>query len=103
MAINNSVQSLHDLALFLSSTAAQVWAAFLIFVVLLLRDMAAHKKLRSKEIWREARLLWRDLLTELRDTGNLILVEPSWSFDSDTLDRADTEFASFQRLLEAIT
>src|ERR1041385_1952439 len=91
-----------ELVLFFTSTSAQVWSAFLIFVVLLLRNMAIKKKRRVKEIWAEARVLWRDLIPDLKN----LVAKREESRDPEIhslLMNADTNFRAFRNLLQTMS
>lgn len=101
--MTDPVARLYDLILFFSSSTAQVWAAFLIFYVLLLRDVEQERRSKIKELWSSGRELWQGLLDDLQDPKeDLFRKHPEWGLDPETVSKADSDINAFRKVVKAI-
>ncbi|MDR3605878.1 MAG: hypothetical protein P4M08_00695 [Oligoflexia bacterium] len=97
-------KELLQIVLSFASTAAGVWAAFLIFLVVLLHDMSTEKRRRTKEIWSEARILWQEFSKSTgADRTLLSQKHPEWGIDALSVNRAETDVKTFQKLLQTLS
>src|SRR5689334_18947370 len=87
---------------FLSSSAAQVWSALMVFHILLIRDLRHLVETEIKSLWNDAKLLWPKLLVSLKDPQGLREKLPQFGLTHETILRADTHKNSFIRLIAAI-
>lgn len=92
-----------NILLYSTSAAAQVWAAVLVFQVLLARDQSARIASEIDNIWDNARYWWKGLIQNLRgnngrDLGTRL---ESIGLDERTVMRAETDVESFKKILRA--
>ena len=91
-----------DSIFYLSSGAAQVWSALMVFHILLIRDLKHHVEQEIDSLWADAKLWWPRLLLALRSPEGLRNKLGDFGITHETVLRADTHKNSFIRLIAAI-
>jgi len=94
----------NNILLYSTSAAAQVWAALLVFQVLLVRDQKSAISKEVDELWKQARYWWKGLIQALRDDNlpNLGHLLGKFGLDKATVDRAETDRTSFKKLMKEV-
>lgn len=95
---------LQNIVLYMTSTAAQVWAAIMVFEVVVLRDVLSRNDAELGELWNKAREYWQPLIHHLKDRNAPTLFTRLGEFglDEQTLLGADTDKACFTKFIKAI-
>ncbi|MBK8202500.1 MAG: hypothetical protein IPK68_09380 [Bdellovibrionales bacterium] len=89
--------------LYLTSSAAQVWAAVMVFVVLLLRDKSDAVRKQQLEIQTESIKFIRPLVKVLEDPNKPHHTQlAKFELDSSILNTFDVHLKSFSKLAESI-
>lgn len=95
---------LGNVLLYSTSTAAQVWAAILVFHILLVRDQKAAVLRETDELWAQARHWWGTLIQSLHNVNvpNLGANLAQTGLDRPTIDRAETDRTCFKKLMNEV-
>lgn len=93
---------LNNVLLYSTSAAAQVWAALLVFQVLLVRDQKASIDREIDDLWKQARYWWKGLIQSLRNDNlpNLGDRLGDFGLDKETVDRAETDRKCFKKIMK---
>lgn len=94
----------NNILLYSTSAGAQVWAALLVFQVLLVRDQKATIGREIDDLWNQARHWWKGLIQALRNDGspNLGSRLEEFGLDKTTVDRAETDRDCFKKLMRVV-
>lgn len=95
---------LPNIVMYMTSTAAQVWAALMIFEVIVMRDLDSRRDVALNDQWKLAKHYWGPLIKNLLDPNGRTLVKrlPEFGLDRNTLHQADTDKGIFLNFFKAI-
>lgn len=93
---------LNNILLYSTSAAAQVWAALLVFQVLLVRDQKAAILSEEDQLWESAKYRWGGLIQKLRDKnpGCLGTQLESCGLTDEIVHRVETDRKCFKKLMK---